>query len=135
MNTCPYAPSLSPIKYLGAGSHGEASVICRASHSAVGCLVTSNQSRRRRPWPKTKTANNLSNVRDGTTHRSIAAMAFAWLRRNVFQLCEGGALPRTRYLDIVRRYDAGFSFCTKFKHLDGIFGNDRRDSWNAVDDR
>jgi len=26
----------------------------------------------------------------GTTQRSIAAMAFAWLRRNVSQVCDGG---------------------------------------------
>jgi hypothetical protein len=34
----------------------------------------------------------------GTTNRSIAAMPFAWLRRNVFQPCDGGALLGTIYL-------------------------------------
>ena len=101
MNTGPYAPSLSRTKVLGADSHGKASVICRVSHSAGGCLVTSNQSNRRGPWPKTKNANNPSNVSVGTTHKSIAAIAFAWLRRNAFRPWKGGVLPRTRYLDTV----------------------------------
>ena len=34
----------------------------------------------------------------GTTNRSIAAIPFAWLRKNVFQPCDGGVLPRTIYL-------------------------------------
>ena len=38
---------------------------CRASHSAVGCRVTSN---RRRPWPSTRKANKRSNVTVGTTY-------------------------------------------------------------------
>ena len=65
-------------------------MICRASHSAVGCRVTSNHSSCRRPWPSTRNANNRSKVRVGTTHRSMAAIACAWFRRNVFQLCDGG---------------------------------------------
>ena len=101
MNTGPYAPSLTRTKLLSADSHGKAFVICRVNHSAVGCLVTSNQSNRRRPWPMTKNANNRSNVGVGTTHKSIAAIAFAWLQGNVFQACEGGVLPRTKYLDTV----------------------------------
>jgi hypothetical protein len=31
----------------------------------------------------------------------MAAIACAWFRRNVFQLCEGGVPPRTRYLETV----------------------------------
>src|SRR5215831_3411384 len=69
---------------------GKASVICRTSHWAVGCRVTSNHSRFRRSWPSTRNANNRSKVRVGTTHRSMAANACAWFRRNVFQLCERG---------------------------------------------
>src|SRR5438270_12377411 len=76
-------------------------MICRASHSAVGCRVTSNHSSCRRPWPRTRNANKRSKVRVGTTHRSMAAIACAWFRRNVFQLCEGGVPPRTMYLETV----------------------------------
>src|SRR6476659_4939590 len=34
----------------------------------------------------------------GTTKRSIAAIPSAWLRRNVFHPCDGGALLRAIYL-------------------------------------
>jgi hypothetical protein len=36
--------------------HGNASTICCASHSAVGCRVTANQSSCRRQWPNTRNA-------------------------------------------------------------------------------
>jgi hypothetical protein len=36
LNATPNALSLSRMRYFGALSHGNASVICRASHSAVG---------------------------------------------------------------------------------------------------
>ena len=79
-------------------THGKASVTCRASHSAVGCRVTSN---RRRPWPSTRKANNRSNMTVGTTHISMAAIASAWLCRNLFQDCDGGINPRCMYLETV----------------------------------
>jgi hypothetical protein len=44
---------------------------------------------------RTRNANNRSKVRVGTTHRSMAAIACVWFRRNVLQVCEGGAPPRT----------------------------------------
>ena len=34
----------------------------------------------------------------GTTNKSIAAIPCAWLRKNVFQPCDGGPLLRTIYL-------------------------------------
>jgi hypothetical protein len=37
----------------------------------------------------------------GTTQRSIAAMASAWLRRNVRQVCDGGPRRRIMYLETV----------------------------------
>ena len=70
---------------------GKASVICRANHSAVGCCVTSNHSNCRRPWPRTRNANKSSKVSVGTTHISIAAIASAWFRRKVFQLCDAAS--------------------------------------------
>src|SRR6516225_11119745 len=90
MNACPYAASLSRTRYRGAVSHGNASTICCASHSAVGCVATANHNSRRRPWLTTRNANRHPNVRVGTTQRSIAAMASAWLRRNVRHVCDGG---------------------------------------------
>src|SRR5438034_8033578 len=42
-----------------------------------------------------------SNVSVGTTQRSIAAMACAWLRRNVRQVCDGGPRRRIMYLETV----------------------------------
>src|SRR5262245_29558807 len=59
----------------GAVSHGNASAICCASHSAVGCLVTANQRSCRRPWLTTRKANKHSNVSVGTRQRSAAAIA------------------------------------------------------------
>src|SRR6201997_563430 len=85
----------------GADVQGKASVICRASHSAVGCRVTSNHSNCRRPWLRTRNANNRSKVSVGTTHISIAAITSMWFRRNVLQDCEGGLRPRTMYLKTV----------------------------------
>src|SRR4029450_2858827 len=65
--------------------HGNASTICWPNHSAVGCRVTANHNSCRRPWPRTTKANSSSKVTVGTTQRSIAAIASAWLRRNVLQ--------------------------------------------------
>jgi hypothetical protein len=36
-----------------------------------------------------------------TIGKSMAAIASAWLRRNVFQVCDGGRPPRTKYFDTV----------------------------------
>jgi hypothetical protein len=52
------------------------------------------------PWPSTRNANNRSKVRVGTTSRSMAAIACAWLRKNVFQPCDGDP-PRTMYFETV----------------------------------
>ena len=76
-------------------------MICRASHSAVGCRVTSNHSSCRRPWPRTTNANKRSKFSVGTTHISTAAIASAWFWRNVLQDCEGGLRSRTMYLETV----------------------------------
>ena len=78
---------------------GRASMICRASHSAVGCRVTSNHSSCRRPWPTNQTSAQSS--ASGTTHISTAAIAPAWFWRNVLQDCEGGLRSRTMYLETV----------------------------------
>src|SRR5215469_14113328 len=86
---------------LGAVSHGNASTICCASHSAVGCVVTANHNSRRRLWLTTRNANRHPNVRVGTTQRSIAAMASAWLRRNVRHVCDGGPRCLIMYLETV----------------------------------
>ena len=76
-------------------------MIRRASHLAVGCRVTSNHSSCRRSWPSTRNANNRSKIRVGTTIRSMAAIAGAWFRKNVFQPCDCDP-PRTMYLDYRR---------------------------------
>jgi hypothetical protein len=52
-----------------------ASTICRASRSALGCRVTANHSSRRRPWPTIRKANKHSKLIVGTRQKSIAAMA------------------------------------------------------------
>ena len=46
-------------------------------------------------------ANRHSNVRVGTRQRSIAAIASAWLRRNVRHVCDGGPRCRIMYLETV----------------------------------
>ena len=49
LNATPNARLLSRMRYFGARSHGNASVIWRASHSAVGFRVTAIHNSRRRP--------------------------------------------------------------------------------------
>ena len=51
--------------------------------------------------PKSWAKHSFSNVRVGTTQRSIAAIASAWLRRNVRQFCDGGPRCRIIYLETV----------------------------------
>src|SRR5262249_5775822 len=48
-----------------------------------------------------RNANNSSKVSVGTTHISMATIASAWFRRNVFQLCDGGLGGRTMYFETV----------------------------------
>src|SRR2546430_7123940 len=62
------------MRYFGALSHGNASVIWRASHSAVGFRVTAIHNNCRRPWPRTRNANSCSKAIVGTTNRSIDAI-------------------------------------------------------------
>ncbi len=47
-----------PPRYLGAVSQGNASMIWRASHSAVGFSVTANHNSCRHRWPRTRNANS-----------------------------------------------------------------------------
>ena len=69
----------------GTVSQGKASVIWRASHSAVGLVVTPIHRRRRRPSPKMTNTNSRSNASVGTMRKSTDAIPSAWLRRKVFQ--------------------------------------------------
>jgi len=74
LNGTPNALSLSRMRYVGALSQGHASVIWRASHSAVGFRVTTIHSSCRRRWPRTRNANSCSKAIVGTTKRSIDAI-------------------------------------------------------------
>ena len=49
----------------------EASTICRAVHSAVGCSVTLKCSTRRRSWASTTKTNRIWKVAEGTVKKSI----------------------------------------------------------------
>src|SRR5450759_975914 len=79
VNMLPKARSLSRTMYAGALSQGNASVIWRANHSAVGCRVTANHNNCRRPWPKIRNAKSCTKAIVGTTKRSIDAIPSAWL--------------------------------------------------------
>src|SRR6516164_3691735 len=57
-----------------------------------------NQRICRRPWPMISNPYSSRNEIDRTTKMSIAAIPSAWLQRNVFHPCEGGALLRAIYL-------------------------------------
>src|SRR5207249_2143418 len=74
LNATPNARSLSRMRYFGALSQGNASVIWRASHSAVGLRVTANHSNRRPSCPRTRNAKSCWNAIVGTTNRSIDAI-------------------------------------------------------------
>jgi hypothetical protein len=82
---------------IGAGSLA----VGQGSGRSLGCRVTANQSSCRRRWPTTRNANRHSNVSVGPTQRSISAIASAWLRRNVRQVCDGGPRRRIMYLETV----------------------------------
>src|SRR5450755_2343779 len=84
--------------YLGAGSQPQASVSCRAIHSAVGWAVTPSHMIWRRPCRRINKAYSSRNEIVGTTNRSIDAIPSAWLRRNVFQPWDGGLLRLAMYL-------------------------------------
>ncbi len=56
LKTLPNALSLSRMRYSGPLSQGNASVICRANHSAVGFPVTAVHTSRRRRWQRTRNA-------------------------------------------------------------------------------
>src|SRR5450631_2116384 len=84
--------------YLGAGSQPQASVSCRAIHSAVGCAVTPSHNIWRRPCRRINKPYSSRNEIVGTTNRSIDAIPSAWLRRNVFQPWDGGLLRLAMYL-------------------------------------
>src|SRR5467141_693246 len=68
LNATPNARSLSRMRYFGALSQGNASVIWRASHSAVGLRVTANHSNRRRSCPRTRNAKSCWNAIVRTTN-------------------------------------------------------------------
>jgi hypothetical protein len=80
-----------------APSHGDAPLSPNgASHfdRANGCEAPQGRSLNftERGYRKTgaRKANRHSNVTAGTRQRSIAAIASAWLRRNVRHVCDGG---------------------------------------------
>src|SRR5467141_1812018 len=87
--------------YLGAGSQPQASVSCRVIHSAVGCAVTPSHNIWRRPCRRISKPYNRRNEIVGTTNKSIDAMPSAWLRRKVFQPCDGGHLLLAMYFATV----------------------------------
>ena len=72
VKTSPYAPSLSRMRKAGAVSHGKASVIWRASQSAVGLVVTPIQRIFLRPRPRTTKANKCLRSSSAATSASPA---------------------------------------------------------------
>ena len=74
----PKIASRSRIKYRGAWSHGNASRICCAVHSSVGCSVTLKLkcTTRRRSWERTTKTNRTRNKAVGTIKKSIDAICF-----------------------------------------------------------
>src|SRR6202521_5190671 len=97
----------------GTVSQGKASVIWRASHSAVGLVVTPIHRRRRRPSPKMTNTNSRSNASVGTMRKSTDAIPSAWLRRKVFHPLKAD-FPRTygaRDLGVLDQSRAGRRDC------------------------
>jgi len=66
---------VSRMRYLGAVSHENASLIWRASHSAVGFWATTNHNSCRRRWPRTRNMNSCRKALVGTITRSIDAIS------------------------------------------------------------
>src|SRR5467141_1167766 len=106
LNAAPNARSLSRMRYFGAVSHGKASVIWRANHSAVGLRVTANHNNCRRLWPRTRNAKLKCNRRN---HEQIN-------RRNPLHMIAKEGLPSLQW-PIPPRY-----------HVDGNRGLGDRDA-------
>jgi hypothetical protein len=79
LNTAPNARSLSRMRYFGAVSQGNASVIWRANHWAVGLRVTANHSNCRRLWPrtrKTQLGDWLKQLPDASFYTAVVTLGF-----------------------------------------------------------
>ena len=97
----PTMPSPSRSRYCGIVSKGNASTICWAVHSAVGCSVTLKWTILRRSCARTTKTNNTLNVAVGTTKKSIATRSFKCRSRNVRQVAEGNLSLCGLYLSTV----------------------------------
>src|SRR5437879_1343021 len=95
-NAPPKIASRSRIQYRGAWSHGNASRICCAVHSSVGCSVTLKCTTRRRSWERTTKTNSTRNQAVGTVKKSIDAICCMWFFKNGRQVCDGGLRFRRR---------------------------------------
>src|SRR5207253_3308752 len=83
LNTAPKARSLSRMRYFGAMSQGNVSVIWRANHSAVGLRVTANHSNCRRLWPRTRNAKrDRKSTRLNSSHVAISYAVFCLKKKN-----------------------------------------------------
>jgi hypothetical protein len=83
--------------------HGNASTIYCASHSAVGCRVTANQSSCRRPWPSSETGAVPADHRFVTATLSTVISSSAAFGRWAFVT---GRLRRDRPGNIVRALES-----------------------------
>jgi len=113
LNASPYGRSRSRMRWCGVESHGSDSEICCASHSAVGCLVTGNDTSWRRLCRIVTRPNGSLNVMVGTTNRSIDATAPAWFRGKVHQHCpEGARLSAHTWIPSIARPRSWAAFTT-----------------------
>jgi hypothetical protein len=67
-------PSRSRSTNRGAVSKGDASMICRAVHRAVGLVETSTCTIRRRSWRNARKQKKMRTVTVGTVKKSTAAI-------------------------------------------------------------
>src|SRR2546427_8458843 len=89
LNTAPNARSLSRMRYFGAVSHGNASVIWRANHSAVGLRVTANDNNCRRLWPRTRNAKSCERESREAEGRRAVGQGFLGEDENLGSLDRG----------------------------------------------
>jgi hypothetical protein len=91
MKAPPYVPLQSRMIYCRRSLQPQASVSRRAIHSPLGCAVTSSQGISRTNAAEQET-HKIAEAKSWEQQRIYRRDASAWLRRKVFQPCDGDRL-------------------------------------------
>jgi cytochrome c2 len=105
-------------------------VIGRHAGSVLGFSYSQAMKNSNIVWDEKSLDAFLMTPQVGTTHRSTAAMASTWLRRNVRQLCEGGPRRWIIYFETVDSATSSPPFGASHDRLQSDFLSlGRRELW------